>query len=73
MVFWATPTMSAGHMLFAIATTFYILVAIQFEEQDLIRSYDHSYPSYKQHTPMLYPVRFGKDRSSNVAVEERVR
>ena len=56
IAFWSTPRMSVGHLFFAIVTTAYIVVAIQFEERDLIRSYGDSYRNYRQKVSMLIPI-----------------
>ena len=56
IAFWATPVMTIGHLVFAIATTGYILVAIQLEERDLIRDYGHDYERYRQQVSMLAPL-----------------
>jgi len=53
--FWSTPTMTLAHLLFSIATTAYILLAIQFEERDLVREHGDSYESYRRSVPMLIP------------------
>jgi protein-S-isoprenylcysteine O-methyltransferase Ste14 len=53
--FWATPVMTQGHLLFAVATSTYMLIAIQFEEHDLIASFGDVYRNYRQTTPMLLP------------------
>jgi protein-S-isoprenylcysteine O-methyltransferase Ste14 len=54
--FWMTPTMTLAHLLFSVATTAYILLAIQWEERDLVRDHGGSYEDYRRSVPMLVPL-----------------
>jgi methanethiol S-methyltransferase len=53
---WATPTMTAGHLLFSVVITGYILIGIQLEERDLVHQFGDQYRRYRQYAAMLVPV-----------------
>ena len=56
IAFWATPEMSLGHLIFAIATTAYILIAIQLEERDIMSVHGTAYEEYRKQVSMLLPI-----------------
>jgi protein-S-isoprenylcysteine O-methyltransferase Ste14 len=56
IAFWATPKMTVGHLVFAIGTTAYILIAIQIEERDLVSIHGQTYEDYRRQVSMLLPM-----------------
>ena len=69
--FWATPTMTVTHLLFALMTTAYILIAIQLEERDLVAALPE-YEDYRKQVPMLVPHP-GRQRGIDVLSESAQR
>jgi protein-S-isoprenylcysteine O-methyltransferase Ste14 len=65
IAFWATPTMTVTHLVFALATTAYMLIAIQLEERDLIKAHPE-YADYRRRVPMIVP-RFSKKHAADAA------
>src|SRR5215211_7379595 len=68
--FWSTPTMTLTHLLFAVVTTAYILVAIRFEERDLVDAHPE-YAEYRRRVPMMIPVLTRRSQSTGDAVRAR--
>jgi protein-S-isoprenylcysteine O-methyltransferase Ste14 len=67
-IFWAAPTMTVAHLVFALGTTAYILVAIRWEERDLVTAFGDVYVDYRARTPMLVP-RLRTQRAARSAVD----
>lgn len=62
LAFWATPQMSAGHLLLALGVSIYMLIGIAYEERDLISTFGEDYRAYRSRTGMLAP-KFGRKKT----------
>jgi protein-S-isoprenylcysteine O-methyltransferase Ste14 len=71
IAFWATPRMTLGHLIFAVGTLGYIVIAIQLEEHDLIGVFGDRYRAYRTQVGMLFP-KLGGGRSGDVAAGSKV-
>ncbi|MEX0943803.1 MAG: methanethiol S-methyltransferase [Pseudomonadales bacterium] len=56
--FWCIPVMTITHLVFALVTTAYILLAIRWEERDLVTALGEDYRAYRREVPMIVPLRF---------------
>ncbi len=64
LAFWGTPAMSVTHLVFAVGMTVYILIAIQYEERDLIQHHGEDYANYRRQVPMLIPAFVKRPRAA---------
>lgn len=71
IAFWATPKMTVGHLLFAAATTGYILMALQLEEHNLTTALGDQYREYRRRVPMLVPGLHPRDGQGTPATTSR--
>ncbi len=71
IAFWSAPRMTLGHLLFALATTGYILVALQFEERDLVALHGSRYEAYRQQVRMLLPLPKGSRAAPKTPAGQR--
>jgi methanethiol S-methyltransferase len=70
-IFWAAPTMTVAHLVFALGTTAYILIAIRWEEKDLVTAFGATYLDYQSRTPMLIPRLRGRGAEASKQVNPK--
>jgi protein-S-isoprenylcysteine O-methyltransferase Ste14 len=70
VAFWATPTMTVAHLVFAVLTTAYILIAIQLEERDLLAAHGEAYGAYRGQVPMLIPRFFAPKKTPQPVAQD---
>ena len=70
LVFWSAPVMTSAHLVFALATSAYILIAIQLEERDLVQLHPE-YAEYRRRVPMLLPIGSGEPAATSEAAQRR--
>jgi protein-S-isoprenylcysteine O-methyltransferase Ste14 len=69
IAFWATPDMTAGHLLFSVVVTAYIVLSVKFlEERDLVRTFGTTYRRYQQEVPMFLPIGKGRRNAATTGL-----
>ena len=69
IVFWSSPEMTAAHLLFALGLTAYILVAIRYEERDLVQMH-REYAEYRRRVPMMVPTGLSSQAADKEVFED---